>query len=65
MSMVRRMIGMRVGTGGSSGANYLKGAMEKHHIFADVTRITTYLIPRAKLPKLPAVLEDKLRFTTI
>ncbi|WP_052599950.1 tryptophan 2,3-dioxygenase [Aureispira sp. CCB-QB1] len=63
MSMVRRMIGMRVGTGGSTGANYLKGAMEKHHIFGDFTRITTYLIPRAKLPKLPKVLEQKLRFS--
>lgn len=63
MSMVRRMIGMRVGTGGSTGADYLKGAMEKHHIFGDFTRITTYLIPRAKLPKLPKVLEDKLRFS--
>jgi tryptophan 2,3-dioxygenase len=65
MSMVRRMIGMRVGTGGSTGASYLKGAMEKHHIFGDFTRITTYLIPRAKLPKLPPVLEQKLRFTAI
>jgi len=65
MSMVRRMIGMRVGTGGSTGASYLKGAMEKHHIFGDFTRITTYLIPRAKLPTLPLALEQKLRFTTI
>jgi len=65
MSMVRRMIGMRVGTGGSTGASYLKGAMEKHHIFGDFTRITTYLIPRAKLPKLPPVLERKLLFTTV
>lgn len=63
MSMVRRMIGMRVGTGGSTGANYLKGAMEKHHIFGDLTRITTYLIPRAKLPHLPEKLEERLRFT--
>lgn len=65
MSMVRRMIGMRVGTGGSTGADYLKGAMEKHHIFGDFTRITTYLIPRAKLPTLPPVLEGKLRFRTV
>lgn len=63
MSMVRKMIGMRVGTGGSSGANYLKGAMEKHHVFVDFTRVTTYLVPRAKLPRLPQSLVDKLRFT--
>lgn len=60
MSMVRRMIGLRVGTGGSSGANYLKGAMEKHHIFGDIARITTYLLPRGQFPKLPAQLADRL-----
>lgn len=62
MSMVRRMIGMRVGTGGSSGASYLKGAMEKHHIFSDLSRITTYLIPRGRLPKLTESLRRQLQF---
>ena len=49
MSMMHRMVGLRVGPVGSSGASYLKGAMKKHHIFADFRRITTYLISRAKL----------------
>lgn len=62
MSMVRRMIGMRVGTGGSSGAKYLKGAMEKHHIFGDIALVTTYLLPRTKLPQLPQKLVDKLSY---
>ena len=35
MMMVRRMIGMRSGTGGSSGAAYLRGAMENHQIFSN------------------------------
>jgi len=65
LTMVRRMIGMRVGTGGSSGASYLKGAMEKHHIFSDFTRLTTYLVPRTKMPKLPKVLADNLRFVDL
>lgn len=60
MSMVRRMIGMRAGTGGSSGAKYLKGAMEKHHIFSDLARVTTYLVPRTRIPKLPEELSEKL-----
>lgn len=59
MSMVRRMIGMRVGTGGSSGANYLKGAMNKHHIFGDIALVTTYLMPHRKVPKLPEQLVQK------
>jgi tryptophan 2,3-dioxygenase len=62
MSMVRRMIGMRVGTGGSSGAKYLKGALEKHHIFGDLTRVTTYLVPRMRIPELPKQLSDELSF---
>lgn len=65
MSMVRRMIGMRVGTGGSSGAKYLKGAMEKHHIFSDLARVTTYLLPRTRIPKLPKELSDMLVFKAL
>lgn len=60
--MVRRMIGMRAGTGGSSGAGYLKGALESHNIFKDFARLATYLVPRQKLPKLPATLVQHLSF---
>jgi tryptophan 2,3-dioxygenase len=60
--MVRRMIGMRSGTGGSSGAGYLKGAMESHQIFKDLSRLATYFVPRQKLPKLPAELVKHLSF---
>lgn len=63
--MVRRMIGMRAGTGGSSGANYLKGAMENHHVFKDFARLATYLMPRHSLPKLPTELEKRLRFNDL
>ena len=37
INMVRRMIGTRIGTGGSTGAGYLQGAMDKHYIFRDIT----------------------------
>lgn len=62
MIMVRRMIGMRSGTGGSTGANYLKGAMEKHQIFAEIASLATYLVPRRKLPKLTSKLAKDLSF---
>ena len=61
--MVSRMIGMRSGTGGSSGAGYLKGAMESHQIFKDFARLATYLIPRHKLPQLPEKLVKDLCFS--
>lgn len=63
MIMVSRMIGMRSGTGGSSGAGYLKGAMESHQIFKDLARLATYLLPRHKVPKLPESLIRDMKFS--
>lgn len=60
--MVRRMIGMRVGTGNTSGAGYLEGSVQQHYIFKDLAAISTYLIERRKLPKLPDELIKALGF---
>ena len=60
--MVRRMIGMRVGTGNTSGAGYLEGALDRHYIFKDVSSLSTYLIERRKLPKLPGALIRHLSY---
>ena len=62
MNMVHRMIGTRIGTGGSSGKDYLKAAADKHYIFRDLAQLTSFLIERRKLPKLPAEVEAKLGF---
>ncbi len=60
--MVRRMIGMRVGTGNTSGAGYLEGALNKHFVYKDLSGLSTYLIERKKLPKLPELLTNNLGF---
>lgn len=60
--MVRRMIGMRVGTGNTSGAGYLEGALSKHYVYRDLSGLSTYLIERKKLPKLPEELTRNLGF---
>ena len=60
--MVRRMIGMRVGTGNTSGAGYLEGAAARNYIFRDIAGLSTFLIERKKLPKLPKELIRKLSF---
>lgn len=62
MNMVHRMIGTRVGTGGSSGKDYLKAAADKHYIFREVAQLTSFLIERRKLPVLPVEMEEKLGF---
>ncbi|MEO6454841.1 MAG: tryptophan 2,3-dioxygenase family protein [Ginsengibacter sp.] len=60
--MVRRMIGMRVGTGNTSGAGYLQGALNSHFVFKDIEALSTFLIERKKLPKLPMALIRKLSY---
>lgn len=62
MNMVHRMIGMRTGTGGSTGKAYLKGALDKHYIFRELAALTSFLIERRSLPNLPSALEKKLGF---
>lgn len=51
--MVERMIGLKIGTGGSSGHSYLRVTAERHRIFGDLFRLSTFLIPRAAVPALP------------
>jgi tryptophan 2,3-dioxygenase len=60
--MVRRMIGLRVGTGNTSGAGYLEGALGQHYIYKDIAGLSTYLVKRASLPKLPGELIKYLSF---
>jgi tryptophan 2,3-dioxygenase len=62
MSMVHRMIGTRIGTGGSTGREYLKGALDKHYIFAEIARLTSFLVERRKLPVLSTEMEKRLGF---
>jgi len=60
--MVNRMIGSKIGTGGSSGQDYLKRTVEAHRIFTDYFNLSTYLVPRSMLPPLPESLERELGF---
>ena len=60
--MVLRMLGRKIGTGGSSGHDYLQSTAIKHHIFSDLHNISTLLIPRSELPALPDDLRQQLGF---
>jgi tryptophan 2,3-dioxygenase len=65
MNMVHRMIGTRIGTGGSSGKDYLKSAADKHYIFKEIAQLTSFLIERRRLPQLPKEVERKLGFVPL
>jgi len=60
--LVFRMIGVKIGTGGSAGHGYLKKTAEKHSIFRDISNLSTYIIPRSSLPELPEELKKELGF---
>ena len=60
--MVLRMIGRKTGTGGSAGYSYLKKTAEEHRVYADLFNISTFLVPRSKLPDLPESVTRDLGF---
>ncbi len=62
LNMVRRMIGLRMGTGGSTGSGYLKGALESHYIFQEIADLSSFLFERRKLPPLPQGVKQALGF---
>jgi len=64
MNMVHRMIGTRIGTGGSTGKDYLKAAADKHYIFREIAQLNSFLIERRRLPSLAPAIEQQLGFTT-
>ena len=59
--MVHRMLGVKIGTGGSSGYAYLRATASRHKIFKDLFNMSTYLVPRRWLPALPRALKKRIQ----
>ena len=62
VQMVEKMLGQKIGTGGSSGQGYLKETVDKHKLFTDLANISTLMISRSYLPELPQNIKDTLGF---
>jgi tryptophan 2,3-dioxygenase len=60
--MVKRIIGSKIGTGGSVGVNYLLETALKHTIFGDIQGITSLMVSTTDLPELPDDLKSQLQF---
>jgi tryptophan 2,3-dioxygenase len=60
--MAMRMIGTRIGTGGTSGHEYLDRAAERHRVFADLSSLPSFFIPRSALPRLPPDVRSRMGF---
>ncbi len=60
--MALRMIGSKIGTGGSSGHEYLASTIAHHRVLKDLFNLSSYYIPRSSLPPLPENLQRALGF---
>ena len=60
--MAQRMIGMKLGTGGSAGHDYLSEAARRYRVFGDLFALSTFLIPRSSLPPLPEPLRRAMGY---
>ena len=60
--MVHRMLGSKIGTGGSSGHEYLQKTTMNNKFFKDLFNLSTFLIPRSSLPKLPEKLQQAMNY---
>lgn len=60
--MAHRMLGQKIGTGGSSGHKYLADATAKHKIFSDFFNLTTFFIPRSQVPVLPPEVTERMNY---
>ncbi len=57
--MVERIIGRRVGTGGSSGVDYLDATALRYRVFSDLWAIRSLLLRKAAVPVLDPALEER------
>lgn len=60
--MAHRMLGTKIGTGGSSGHVYLKRAADNNRVYNDLFDLSTFIISKSEMPKLPVQLTDHLGF---
>lgn len=60
--MAQRMLGTKIGTGGTSGHEYLKKAADQNRVFLDLFNLSTFIIPKSALPELPEALRMDLNF---
>eukprot|EP00008_Paramoeba_atlantica_P005747 CAMPEP_0201477086 /NCGR_PEP_ID=MMETSP0151_2-20130828/2196_1 /ASSEMBLY_ACC=CAM_ASM_000257 /TAXON_ID=200890 /ORGANISM="Paramoeba atlantica, Strain 621/1 / CCAP 1560/9" /LENGTH=264 /DNA_ID=CAMNT_0047857703 /DNA_START=408 /DNA_END=1199 /DNA_ORIENTATION=- len=63
-TMVHRMIGSRMGTGGSSGVYYLRSTTGlRYKVFNDLINISTFMIPTAEIPPIPSHWKTRMNFS--
>ncbi|XP_065058456.1 tryptophan 2,3-dioxygenase-like [Rhopilema esculentum] len=63
--LVQRQLGSKVGTGGTSGYQYLKSTVsDRYKVFLDLFNLSNYLIPTEYVPKLDVIARQRLNSCT-
>lgn len=63
LQMVQRMIGSKIGTGGSSGYQYLRTTItDRYKVFVDLFALPTFILPRRFIPALPSHIAASLNY---
>eukprot|EP00106_Octopus_bimaculoides_P002430 XP_014769872.1 PREDICTED: tryptophan 2,3-dioxygenase-like [Octopus bimaculoides] len=61
VTTVQRMIGNKIGTGGSSGYQYLRSTVsDRYKVFLDLFNLSSYLLPREYIPMLDNQMKRRL-----
>lgn len=60
--MAHRLLGAKIGTGGSSGHDYLKMSAENNRVYLDFFNIATFLLPKKHIPQLPESMRKEMGF---
>eukprot|EP00186_Timspurckia_oligopyrenoides_P000944 CAMPEP_0182450026 /NCGR_PEP_ID=MMETSP1172-20130603/38448_1 /TAXON_ID=708627 /ORGANISM="Timspurckia oligopyrenoides, Strain CCMP3278" /LENGTH=433 /DNA_ID=CAMNT_0024647499 /DNA_START=142 /DNA_END=1443 /DNA_ORIENTATION=+ len=60
--LVHKMIGTKMGTGGSLGFPYLRSTVDSLKVFSDISNLSTLQIPKRFLPELPPMVRDQLKY---
>ncbi|GAB1608267.1 tryptophan 2,3-dioxygenase-like [Argonauta hians] len=65
VTTVQRMIGNKIGTGGSSGYQYLRSTVsDRYKVFLDLFNLSSYLLPRDYIPMLDNQMKRRLNIVT-
>jgi len=60
--MAKRMLGGKIGTGGSTGHEYLKKTAQRHVLFKDLFKLNSFLIAKSQRPELPEHIKNQLSY---
>lgn len=60
VSTAHRQLGVKMGTGGSSGADYLAKAASENKAFKDLSNLVSFLIPQSAIPPIGSEFRQRL-----